>query len=440
LTAAPLGTTFILIAGGGNLSGIFQNVTENFTGARFLPVYLSNAVELLSINASFQASGSTPNQAAIGADLDRVVFKPQLNGLMSFLGTLSDPDLRTAMTELSPEDLVSLYSLGFGGAAARFDAVEHRLDQLREDVDDSIWMPGFSRGGSTLFAANMSPSRERAMIRPRGEDWSGFLSVNGGVAQIESDANAAGYKTTAFGLTAAGMDIRLSREAAAGLLLSYQHGDVTFGSGGILGDDAMGAGLYGMFYSDGFYLEGLAEGGLHTYKTKRTGYNGIAAGSSQGTQFDGTLELGYAFDQKQVHMGPYGALQYTVIQVNAFNETGSQAPLSYPSQSQDSLLGQAGLQVNGDLKLGGGSVLTPGIKVAYEHEFDYQGGTFQAGLGTGDNFAVAGPTIGQDGFLASAGADLVVGKELHFFLDYQGQFGRANMSSHQVDLGSRIGF
>jgi uncharacterized protein with beta-barrel porin domain len=440
LTAPPIGSTMILIAGSGALSGVFQNVTENFTGSRFLPVYLSNSVELLSINASFQASASTPNQIAIGTDLDHVVFNPQLNGLMSFLGTLSDPALRTAMTQLSPEDFVSLYSLGFQGSAARFDAVEQRLNQLKEDVDETLWMPGFSQGGMTLFAANMSPSRERRMAKQASEDWSGFLSVNGGVFQVDPDTNAAGFKSTSFGLTAAGLDVRLSRQAAAGLLLSYQHGDVTLGSGGTLADDEAQAGLYGMVYADGFYAEGLAEGGLHTYKTQRTGYNGIATASPQGTQFDGDLEMGYAFDSNHVHLGPYGALQYAVVQVNAFNETGSQAPLSYPSQSADSLLAQAGLQANGNLKLGGGSVLTPGIKVAFEHEFDYSGGTFQAGLGTGDVFTVAGPKIGQDGFLASVGGDLAIGKELHFFLDYQGQFGRADMSSHQVDLGSRIGF
>ncbi|HVZ80751.1 MAG TPA: autotransporter domain-containing protein [bacterium] len=441
LTAAPIGNAVLLLASGGTVSGEFQDVVENLSaGIRLLPIYLSNAVELLSINPSFRTAALTPNQAAIGEDLDQVVFKPQLNGLMSFLGTLADPDLRTALTELSPEDLVSLYSIGFQGAAARFDAVSHRLEQLRQDVDGTLWLPGFSWNGETLFAANLPATRERALAGKNREEWSGFVAANGGLYQVDADANASGYKTTSFGLTAAGLDIRLSREAAAGFLLSYQHGDVTFGSGGTLADDEVQGGVYGMVYSEGFYAEGLAEGGLHNYRTKRTGYNGIATGTPQGTQFDGALELGYAIDMKQVHLGPYGALQYTLVQVNAFSESGSQAPLTYPSQSNDSLLGQAGLQASGDLKLAGGAVLTPGIKVGYEHEFDYQGGTFQAGMGTGDVFTVAGPVVGKDGFLASAGADLTVHKDLRFFADYQGQFGRAGLSSHQVDLGSRIGF
>jgi outer membrane autotransporter protein len=149
--------------------------------------------------------------------------------------------------------------------------------------------------------------------------------------------------------------------------------------------------------------------------------------------------LGYAFKADKMVVGPFGSMQYTVVGLNAFSEQGSQAPLTVPAQSTDSLLGQWGLQAGGYWKMGS-ATLNPQLRVAYEHEFDYRGGTFQAGFGAGDHFVVAGPLIGQDGILVGAGASLDWGKGLSLSLDYQGELNRTNLTSNQLGGGVQVGF
>lgn len=439
LSALPIGSSIILI-NASSVSGMFQQVNENYSGIRLLPVYTSSAVELESIIPSFQAVGTTPNQKAIGADLDTVALNPKMNSLMTSIGLLSNTDIQTAYGQMTPEDFTGFFQAGFEGALARTALVDQRLSQLMDNVDNTVWLPGFSSTGTPLFAANLPAQKEAAMAPRQFSPWGGFISGDGGFFDVSSDSNAAGYKVTTFGLTGAGADYRISREIVAGLMVGYGHTDVSLGTGGTLTADGGQAGLYGLFYSEGFYAGGLVEGGLNSYGTQRLSYGGIAKGSSQGTQYDGALELGYQFKSGQVKIGPMGLVQYSSVGLSGFTEQGSQAPLTIPTQSENSLLSRMGVRAASQWSLGVDASLNPSLQLAWEHEFNYQGGTFQAGFGTGDSFTVRGPQIGQDGLMAGVGVGVSFGKSLTVSLGYQGEFGRTNLSSGEINGGMKIGF
>lgn len=440
LTAMPVGNSVTVLTSAFTISGMFQQVDESYNGIRLLPLYLSNRVELESIIPSFQAVGTTANQKAVGADLDTIALKPQMNALMKSIGVLSDADAEKAFGQMTPEDFTAVYQAAFEGALARTALVNQRLDQLMADVDGKAWLPGFSSAGTPWFAAHLSPAKEAAMSPKPASPWGGFISGDGGFFDVSGDSNAAGYKVTTFGLTGAGADYRLSREAVVGLMVGYGHTDVNLGSGGSLTAEGGQVGLYGLFYSEGFYTGALVEGGLNSYSTQREGYGGTAAGSSQGSQFDGALELGYQFKAGQIHIGPMGLAQYSSVNLNAFTEQGSQAPLTVPNQSENSLLSRLGMKANGQWSMGSDSTFNPSLQLAWEHEYDYQGGTFQAGFGTGDSFTVAGPQIGQDGLLAGLGMGFTFAKSLTLSLNYQGEFGRTNLTSSQIGGGVKFGF
>ena len=440
LSAMPIGNSVIILSSASTISGMFQQVNESYNGIRLLPIYLSNAVELESIIPSFQAIGTTSNQKAIGADLDTVALNPKMYNLMTSIGVLSNTDVQTAYGQMTPEDFTGLFQAGFEGALSRTALVDQRLSQLMDEVDNTVWLPGFSSTGTPWFAANLPAKKEAAMAPRQYSPWGGFISGDGGFFDVSADSNAAGYKVTTFGLTGAGADYRLSREAMVGLMVGYGHTDVSMGTGGTLTADGGQVGLYGLFYSEGFYAGGLVEGGLNTYGTQRLGYGGIAKGTSQGTQYDGALELGYQFKQDQVKIGPMAQVQYSSVGMDAFTEQGSLAPLSVPAQTESSLLSCLGVRASSRWTMGSESALTPTLQLAWEHENNFQGGTFQAGFGTGDSFTVAGPQIGQDGFMAGAGVGLSFGKSLTVSLNYQGEFGRTNLTSSQIGGGMKIGF
>ncbi|HJT24468.1 MAG TPA: autotransporter domain-containing protein, partial [bacterium] len=439
LTAMSIGNSVTVLTAS-SLSGIFQQVDENYNGIRLLPLYFSNAVELESIIPSFQAVGTTSNQKAMGADLDKTALNPQMNGLMKSIGVLSNTGVQTAYGRLSPEDFTALYQAGFEGAMDRAALVDQRMNQLMDDVDSTAWLPGFSNTGTPWFAGKLSAAKEAAMAPRKAGPWGGFVSGDGGFFNVAADSNAAGYKVTTFGLTGAGVDYRLSREALVGLIVGYGHTDVALGTGGTLTVDGGQAGLYGLFYSEGFYAGGLVEGGLNSYGTQRQGYGGTATGSSQGSQFDGAMELGYQFKAGRVKIGPMGLMQYGSVNMNGFTEQGSQAPLTVPAQSENSLLSRLGLKANSRLKMGSDSTFDPSLQLAWEHEYNYQGGAFQAGFGAGDSFTVRGPQVGQDGFLAGVGIGITWAKSLTVSLDYAGEFGRTNLTSSQIGGGVKLGF
>jgi outer membrane autotransporter protein len=90
--------------------------------------------------------------------------------------------------------------------------------------------------------------------------------------------------------------------------------------------------------------------------------------------------------------------------------------------------------------MGNDATFSPALQLAWEHEYDYQGGSYEAGFGTGDSFTVSGPQIGQDGIMAGAGLGFTFAKTFTVSLDYQGEFGRTNLNSNQFGGGVRLGF
>jgi outer membrane autotransporter protein len=436
----PVGNSAVIMTTTGTLSGTFQQITENINGIRLVPVYFSNAVEALSINPSFQSSGATANQKAMGADLDAIALNPKVNSLITSIGVLSNSALQTTYGELTPEDFTALYQAGFEGALSRQALVDQRLSQFMANVDNTVWLPGFSDSGSPMFASTLPASKEAAMTPSKPSPMGGFISGDGGIFNVASDGNAAGYKVTTFGLTGAGVDYRFSRQFMGGLMVGYGHTDISLGTGGALTADGGQVGVYGLYYSDGLYAGGLLEGGINSYGTQRQGYNGIAKGTMQGSEFDGALEVGYQWKQAEVKVGPMAMVDFSQVKMDGLTESGSQADLTLPGQSESSLLSRLGIRANGQWELGTDSYLNPSLELAWEHEFDFQGGVMTAGFGAGDNFTVAGPQIGQDGIMAGIGADITFSKSFTLSLQYQGEFARTNLTSSGVGGGVRVGF
>ena len=72
------------------------------------------------------------------------------------------------------------------------------------------------------------------------------------------------------------------------------------------------------------------EGGLDQYTTQRQSFGGLANGQTQGQEWSGFAQLGYAWKEDKVSIGPIASLQITRVGLNSFSEQGSQSPLSFP--------------------------------------------------------------------------------------------------------------
>jgi autotransporter-associated beta strand protein len=428
-------TETFAILGASNVSGTFNSVVNGLLGDSMSLSYEPNEVLLELTGPTFESLGSTTNQKNIGAALDNLANHSGDPALISYLDTQANSALPGIYNQISPADLTPLYQMSFASAQAQGGMVSRRLSQLfgqgGPGSNDISW-------NGPRFAANVPASEEAGMakdLEPRR--WGVFANGMGNFGTVTGDGNAPGYQYSTGGTTA-GVDYRFSKSFVGGLLLGYSQSG-TSQSAGAVNLTGGQAGLYAGWKQDAFHVEALAEGGINSYTTQRNTLGGTAAGSTQGQQYSGELNIGYDFKVGQVRVGPYVSGQYTSVNINAFNEMGSLSPLSFSAQSEGYLSSDLGAAASRKWDLGG-VILSPALGAAWEHVYQGNLDSLTANFGTGNNFTVNGPATGTDAAVLSAGLNALFGKGFNAFVQYQGKAGLTNYSEQNVSGGVNIGF
>ena len=271
------------------------------------------------------------------------------------------------------------------------------------------------------------------LLTPSPENrWGVWISGSGQFVNVSGDGNAKGYEFATGGVSF-GLDYRLTKNFAVGVAAGYAHNwtDLT-GNGNIDVNTGRG-GLYATFSQGGFYLNGYAGGAYNSYDTRRAGLGGGASGSSNGGEFDGYVGSGYELHCGGFTFGPIASLEYTYVDLSAYNETGSLAPLRIVSQHQDSLRTNVGLSASYTWKPGKVQ-LRPSLRVSWQHEYFYSALPIAAGFasGAGGVFTVNGPVEGHDSALIDAGVDVQWTPTIGTYFGYNGNVGRSNYNSQSV--------
>jgi len=438
LTAPAVGQSVTVMTASA-VSGRFTLVDQSFAGMRFLPLYHSDSLALLSVVPSFAAVALTANQGAVGLDLDKFFGDGREYDLMLGLAAQAPSALPASFDQISPEAFTAYSQAAFQTAGLQSTFASQRLEQLRAQRSGRKLFSWEKKGEWPRFAADLSPAAEASMApAPAGDGWEVFLNSSGGFLNVSDDGNAVGYKITTLGVTGAGMDRRFGENLAAGLLLGYGRSTISPGGGGNLTANGGQAGLYGTWFSGIFYADLFAMGGLNQYQSTRASFGGTASGSTQGTQYGGSLLIGCQWKKSEMTFGPWAQVQWTQVHWDAFSESGSLAPLTLAAQTADSVLGKAGMKAGGRWE-SGGLVWFPSLSAAWVSEFNDKGGSIQAGLGRGDSFTVAGPLVGQRGVAIGAGLGVGFSEDLQINLSYQGLLARTNLDSQQFSGALSLG-
>jgi outer membrane autotransporter protein len=454
-----VGDRLTLINTQGLITGRFANWVNPFPTRPGLNtidlVYSRSSVVLQFLNSvpstpiittiDFHSFAQTPNQVAAASLLDAVQLDPRAANLMAFLYQEPFANLPSDFDKISPESLTAFYEIGFSGANLQRLTLEDRLENLRNrssavvDNDSFEKIPG--DGKSIKQPAVLPPPLEK-----RWDFWStGF----GDFVHLDSDFNARGYQFTTGGIDL-GIDYRLTPHLTLGLMGNYAHTWTDLRPGSINVDSARG-GLYSTYFANGspavrenlstFYLNGGIYGGYNSYDSSRRELQGNANGNSNGEEFSAFLGGGYDCRLRSLTIGPIASLQYTSVHLNGFNETGSLAPLSIHSDTEQSLRSDIGFRVS--LQCRAGSVLLqPFLKAAWEHEFKYSALPITAGLAEipGPFATFVGPTEGHDSAIVSAGVSAEWRHGISTYVSYNGQLGRDRYDSNAVIGGVRFSF
>jgi uncharacterized protein YhjY with autotransporter beta-barrel domain len=414
-------------------------------------VYLPNTVVLEGVQGSFAEFASifldTPNALAVGAALDSAVGDPRAAELIGFLNRQSIRELREDLVLLSPEQLTSIFR--YRRIARQCADRQSREAPGRHSRGSS----GFSSAGFAIngsgpsfwegFSGVSGPEGKSgpAVFAPVPENrWGIFATGLGEFTNVDSTFNARGYDLATGGFTM-GIDYRIGSHFAVGLTggYAYTHADLFNGSrikvnGGKLG-------LYGTAFASGFYLDTAVVGGLSGYDTRRTALQGTARGDTLGGDLNVLVAAGYDWKKGGLTIGPTASFQYTLVGCGDVTESGSLAPLAYPTQEANSFRTAFGMRASYDWKIGPVRLI-PELRLAWQHEFgdtDYALVSSFAS-GAGNSFTVHGPAIGRDSMLLGAGFAIHWNDRFSGYAYYDGELFRTNYLSNNVSAGFRVTF
>jgi outer membrane autotransporter protein len=445
-----IGDQVTFLTANGGVSGSFGTVQNQLTTGTLVKaeiVELPNAVVLEGLQGSFVPSACNPNAVAVARTLDSAVGNSRASALITFLDSQPLDRLCSDLGLISPEEQASIFNVGVSLANVQTANLMRRMDDIQAGST------GFSAAGFTLngivpnsnggFAGVSGPEGKSgpSVMAPTPENrWGVWVTGIGEFTSIDSTENAAGYylETGGFSL---GIDYRICSNFAIGFTTGYAHTDTSLDSGGDIDVDVGTFGLYATAFGNGFYLDTAVTGGPNGYDTHRTALLGSATGNTDGGEFNFLVAGGYDWKKGGLSIGPTANFQYTYVGFTAFTETGSLAPLKFPSQNAESERTAFGMKASYDWKVGS-VVIVPEISLAWQHEYGDQSYAIVSSLasGAGTSFTVNSPQVGRDSLLIGAGAAVQLNERISIYAYYDGELGRTNYQSNSVTGGFRIAF
>jgi outer membrane autotransporter protein len=445
-----VGDQVTFLTANGGVSGSFGTVQNQLTTGTLVNVQvvdLPNSVVLEGTQGSFVPFACNPNSVAVAQALNSAVGNPRASTLIAFLDGQPLNNLCGDFTLIAPEALASIFNAGESLANVQTANLIRRLEDIRAGST------GFSSSGFTLngsppnfsggFAGVSGPEGKSgpSVMTPTPENrWGVWVTGIGEFTNVDSTNIAAGYDIQSGGVTL-GVDYRLTSCFAIGLTAGYANINADLPNGGNLDVNAGQLGLYATVFGSGFYADAAVTGGPSGYDSRRTALLGSANGNTDGGNFNVLIAAGYDWQKGGLSIGPTANFQYTYVGFSSFTESGSIAPLTFPSQNAESERTAFGMKASYDWKVGR-VVIRPEISLAWQHEFGDQSYSIVSSFanGAGNSFTVNSPQVGRDSLLIGAGAAVLLSDRISLYAYYDGEQLRTNYHSNSVSAGVRMTF
>lgn len=439
-------------------------------GQTQLQIDTGNAVNTTCLGlVDDEASGViTPSQQRLLGSCSRMVFTAiELDGgvppLDLGLGLTAD-ELAAGLQQLATEEFANTESVANEIATNRHDPVITRLTAVRsgisgftaqgldpamdEAIADNQWLDQMSnmRGGS---AGDDGP----------GSAWSGFLNFGYGFGERDRTERSNEFKFDSYNVTL-GADYRFNSNFVLGAAINYykvdsEFDDVPTVSGGDIDTEGLGASLYGTYYGEKFYVDGLLGYAVSEYDLRRnvvvpsntdvTPLIGEAKGSTDSTDFTASVGAGAMLGRGAFGWGPYARLTYTQVDIDRYQETGLEAlglNLDVRKQDWKSLISALGANFSYTFSQNYG-VIAPNLRLGWIHQFENDAQDIIATY-TEDprQFALVARTDDPDrdyGELGIGVSSVFKGGGQVFF-SYDTLIGFKNLTSNLFTLGGRLEF
>jgi len=203
--------------------------------------------------------------------------------------------------------------------------------------------------------------------------WTGG-ALNFGKTQPGASDNGTDFTTSGVSM---GADKRFTDSFAAGVGVGYGHDASDVGQHNSRSTtDSFNLAAYSTYRPvPNVYVDGLLGYQWLSFDGRRyvTGDGSMATGSRDGTQWFGSLAVGYEHRTQQWLLSPYARLDMANAQLDAYTEQGQAGDaLSYDRQTVKTTTGNLGLRAEWTFKDDDGAWL-PTLRVEYEHDFQGTG-------------------------------------------------------------------
>ncbi|MFK7996812.1 MAG: autotransporter outer membrane beta-barrel domain-containing protein [Granulosicoccus sp.] len=314
------------------------------------------------------------------------------NGTAKNLG-ISAGQLQGALQNVAGEEAAAAGSLSTEISDGQAKNVTKRIANLLSRSSGLQVSSANVFGSNGVFAYN--PSMESGGTASADSVDSGGFStfVNGMVGEADRSASAGedGFEATSSGITA-GLDYSFSAKGVLGVAfgLTSHSADFTENesvAGGGLDMDLVGLSLYGLWFGNDWYADGVLSFGNGTIDLERRifipaaeGLLDADGGANDGADRTATAEtdssqIGVSFGAGMdivngpFTFAPYARMSFLSVTIDSYDEAGAQGlNLSVQEQDIDSLTMAFGFRLVA-IKSTSFGVLAPQLSVELEHEF-----------------------------------------------------------------------
>jgi uncharacterized protein with beta-barrel porin domain len=428
-------TTYRIVSATGGVTGTFAGVTSLYPFLQPSLSYDAKNVFLTVRPGGFAAGAATPNQAAVGAALDRGVAGAtgDFATVIGLMSTMSASQGQATMNAISGQNYAGLSSNLVQSSQLFMNAF-------------ALQAGGRSRAGSTRVA--LAEACDVACDAAAPGLWGAWGGAIGGVGSIAGNGNA-GTLTYNLGGFAAGIDRLVDDDVRVGFALGYSNGSQwTDGFSGRGAADTIQAAVYASLLRGPFHLDALAG---YAYSNNRLQRQIVIAGLSARTaygqananQFFGQVEFGYRLElggAPAAYVIPFARLQGSTATQNGFTESGAGSlNLSVAAQTTNSLRSVLGATIGGAMDLGWRDALAVQFKLGWGHEFASTDRPVTASFAGAPAipFTTYGAAPQRDGVIVGFNASTAIAERTSFYVRYEGEIlGQDN--NHAGTIGVRM--
>ena len=444
-----VGDRLAFLTASNGVDGKFSDVRNSLTSETMvLPevVYEDNAVVIAGVQGSYKdfadQKNLTPNQRAAAEAVDEAAFgrKAGDNKMVAYLNERTLDKLPRDLDRVAPEEIAAVFRMGVTMADTQARNIQQHTEEIRLTNRRPLRAPTPPVNGAAGAVGNEEVSAKN-VVRSEPEDrWGSFFTGSGQVARVGRTDNARDYEFETGGLTV-GVDYQVTPNLVVGLSAGYNNMTAHLDGDGRISANGGRLGVYGTYFKDGFHANAAVAGGLHSYESSREGLGGMARGKTEGQEWSALVGGGYEWSEKAFRLGPTVAVQYTYMELDAFTERGSLAPLNVSGQHEESFRSTAGMKAAYEWNLGG-VLIRPEMLLAWQHEFGERSFTLDSSLasGAGGVFTVKDTGVGRDGLLLSGGVSVLWQGGTVMYLRYDGDLLRKEYESHNLSGGVRVTF